>query len=251
MALLMALALYGGLAGSVLRSQPSLESWSAQVAARIHADLRREQLVDLKVPSRPPPPPPEPVAQKPVVPPPPARSTEKVSSRAPHRTGAPRPPPPAQAGAVVAQAVDPNQPVDLTGNIFIQGTASTYAGGVTTSSGTSTAAVHTRKVAPAAPPGVSTAPSRARSVQLEEEDWSCPWPPEADDERIDEQTAVVQVVVDADGRAESAVVLADPGFGFGHAAVECARRARYTPALDSEGQPIRSKSPPLRVRFTR
>jgi protein TonB len=152
---------------------------------------------------------------------------------------------------VVAQEVDPSQPVDLTGNTFIQGTASAYAGGVTTSSGTSTVAVHSREVA-SEPPRVAPAmPSQARPVQLEEEDWSCPWPPEADTERIDEQLVVVQVMVDVEGRAESAVVLEDPGFGFGQAAVDCARRAHYAPAQDSEGRPTRARSPPLRVRFTR
>jgi protein TonB len=46
-------------------------------------------------------------------------------------------------------------------------------------------------------------------------------------------------------------VLADPGHGFGAAAVACALRTRFVPARARSGQAVRSLSPPIRVRFTR
>jgi protein TonB len=62
---------------------------------------------------------------------------------------------------------------------------------------------------------------------------------------------VLRVVVDASGTADSARVLADPGHGFGAAAVACALRTRFVPARARDGTPVRSTSPPIRVRFTR
>jgi protein TonB len=123
---------------------------------------------------------------------------------------------------------------------------------MTTSGGTSVAAVHEspsageqgRALAPAVP-------DRARPVSLKSENWSCPWPREADAQQVDEQTVVIRVVVSADGAAETAKVLADPGHGFGEAAAACAMRTRFTPAGDRRGESIRATSPPIRVRFTR
>jgi protein TonB len=88
-------------------------------------------------------------------------------------------------------------------------------------------------------------------VALEGQNWSCPWPREADDAHIDEQTVVIRVVVAADGTVESASVVSDPGHGFGPAAASCAVRTRFIPARDRDGRPIRATSPPLRVRFIR
>ena len=97
----------------------------------------------------------------------------------------------------------------------------------------------------------ASATDRASSVSLESEKWSCPWPREADAEQIDEQTVVLRVVVGASGTAERATVLADPGHGFGAAAVACALRTRFVPARARSGEAVRSLSPPIRVRFTR
>jgi protein TonB len=63
--------------------------------------------------------------------------------------------------------------------------------------------------------------------------------------------AVVRVRVRADGTAESASVIRDPGMGFGEAAVGCSLRERYEPARDRAGVAIAALSPPIRVRFTR
>jgi protein TonB len=134
----------------------------------------------------------------------------------------------------------------------VTGTANAYAGGVTASNGTNTTAVQTRNVNPSAPPGASaSAPDRSSVVTLPEQSWSCPWPREADAEEIDEQTVVIRVVVRPDGSVESANVVSNPGHGFGDAAVSCAMKTRFTPAHDRQGAPVRSVSPPIRVRFTR
>lgn len=95
--------------------------------------------------------------------------------------------------------------------------------------------------------------NRATAVALPEQRWSCPWPAEADAdaERIDEQTVVIRVVVNAEGVAETAEIIAEPGHGFGKAAVVCALETRFMPAHDREGHAMRASSPPIRVRFTR
>ena len=92
---------------------------------------------------------------------------------------------------------------------------------------------------------------RSRPVTLGAQSWSCPWPAEADAEGIDEQTVVLRVIVAADGTVESADILAEPGHGFGKAALACAWKTRFSPARDRAGAPVRAVSPPIRVRFTR
>ena len=68
---------------------------------------------------------------------------------------------------------------------------------------------------------------------------------------IYEQSVTVRVTVRADGSVERASVIRDPGDGFGEAAVACALKTRFTPALNRAGEPIKAKSPPIKVRFTR
>jgi len=158
----------------------------------------------------------------------------------------------AQAATVVAQQRVPGAPLDLTADTVVTGTANAYVGGVTTPRGTSTSAVPER--GPAEAPGATlplASPDRSSPVSLESENWSCPWPREADAEQIDDNTVILRVVVDPSGAAVTATVLADPGHGFGSAAAACAMRTRFTPARDRTGHPVRSTSPPIRVRFTR
>lgn len=88
-------------------------------------------------------------------------------------------------------------------------------------------------------------------VQLPLKEWRCPWPSEAEYEDFDEQVVAIQVLVAANGQVEKADILADPGYGFGRAARDCARRARFLPARDARGNAIRAQSPPIRVRFVR
>jgi protein TonB len=160
-----------------------------------------------------------------------------------------RPPPPAQAGRIIAQEQGPRAPLDLTGDTFVTGTAQAYAGGVTSPTGTNPNAVETREVDPAAPPGRPPEPDRSRRVALIEE--GCHnWPAEAEAEPIDQQDVLMRIVVGADGTVVSARVLGDPGHGFGAAAVACARRSRFAPELDSAGRPVQVEVP-FRWHFTR
>ena len=194
----------------------------------------------------------------PPVPPRPPRAEPEQRSPAPKvndqltpRLRSPKAPA-AQAATIVAQEPDPDAPVDLTADALVTGTARAYAGGLTTSAGTSLAAVQERPSTgerDRAP--LPAVPDRASPVSLENENWSCPWPPEAGAQQVDEQTVVIRVVVGLEGTAEQATVLADPGHGFGEAAVACAMRTRFTPARDKRGAAVRATSPPIRVRFTR
>ncbi len=132
------------------------------------------------------------------------------------------------------------------------GRAAAYAGGLTASTGTSRSPLGGPAAGPELQPGTSSGSGRRPSpVSLATEDWSCPWPAEADADRIDEQTVVIRVVVKAGGDPQSAAVLTDPGHGFGAAARACAMRTHFTPARDARGEPIPATSPPIRVRFTR
>jgi protein TonB len=92
---------------------------------------------------------------------------------------------------------------------------------------------------------------RARSVGLEESDWRCPWPDQAEAMDKNREDVVIGVLVSADGHTLSAHVLRDPGHGFGDAALACAKQTRFLPARDAAGLPIAAESPPIRVRFTR
>jgi len=236
-----AISVHLGLLAWTTASGSSLETWSAQLATRLHEELRRERVVELSPPPSPPPPPAPPQT------PPPPRQPPVRAAHLPRRAD-PRPPPPAQAGRIIAQEEGPRAPLDLTGDTFVTGTAQAYAGGVTSPTGTNPNPVETREVDPKAPPGE---PDRSHQVALADEDWRCPWPRDAEAEQIDEQIAVVKVFVRADGTAVSARIVRDPGHGFGAAAVECALRTRFTPAADPTGRPIETESPPIRVRFTR
>jgi protein TonB len=159
-----------------------------------------------------------------------------------------KPAPPAQAAQVIAQAppAEPDGPVDFSDG-FVVGSGKAYAGGVTTSGGTSEKAVHAERVDPKAPP----ADDYSAPVSLSAEHWQCPWPREADAADINEQSVVLRVDVDAGGAVRSVKVLADPGFGFGAAAAVCAERTRFEAARDRAGRNVGGLSPPIRVRFTR
>jgi periplasmic protein TonB len=143
-------------------------------------------------------------------------------------------------------------PVDLTSETLVAISSNPSGGGTRGSGGsgsgvgrTSGAATSTGSV------GGEGASDRSGGVSLANQNWSCPWPREADAERIDDLTVSIRVVVDEEGVVESVIVLADPGHGFGQAAVACARRTRFTPARDREGRPVGATSPPILVRFTR
>ncbi|MFL5304321.1 MAG: energy transducer TonB [Polyangia bacterium] len=194
-------------------------------------------------------------AVQPRSPPPPAATPDRAPAE--HRATGARTPsaraaraPAAAAATVIARAADSNAPVDLTADAVVTGNAVAYAGGVTAADGAGHSPGAESSAGP--PPATPAAGAgRASPVSLASEDWSCPWPAEADADQIDEQTVVLRVVVNATGDPQSAVVLADPGHGFGAAARTCAMRTHFSPARDAGGRPVSAASPPIRVRFTR
>jgi len=231
-------ALYGGVFTAVSRLGRSAGPWSVELAARVHDAIAVERAVDIT----PPPPPPAPPAPSE----PPATAPKRVA-RAPHAAPA-RPAAPAQAGKLAAVS---DAPVDFTGSAFVVGSGPTYAGGTTTSSGTSRTPAHGAVAPGGTGDGTAAARSRARAVSLDQAGWNCPWPAEADAQEVNEQTVVLRASVRPDGRADNVDVLSDPGFGFGAAARLCALRTRFEPARDPAGQPIAALSPPIRVHFFR
>jgi protein TonB len=202
----------------------------------------------------PPPPPPAPqeieIIAPEAPPPPPAPTPEPEVKNEPPPRPTPReatpPPAPAQAGKVLTQEPDPNEPVDLTGNTIISGNADSFAGGVTAANGTSKTAVRGltsptgAPAAPAAPPAAPAGPDRSRTASMADPSvWlNAPFPREADDAQIDNAAVTLQIHVHPDGAVDVPTVIKDPGYGFGREAVKQAMRIKYLPALDRDGHPI-------------
>jgi protein TonB len=206
-------------------------------SSRIDRDILGPTELELPVE---PPPPPEPE-------PPPPEPEPEPEPQPPPKAAAPEPQAPpaaAQAGQVLTADPDPDAPVDLTGDGFVQGTADTFAGGVTASTGTSKSAVYDPNAVASAPvvvakPGPPEGPDRSRRANTGSGSWDhCGFPPEADIEQVNYARVTVAVVVGPDGRAKNASVAKDPGYGFGALARRCALKEQYQPALDRSGQPI-------------
>ncbi len=224
--------------GMLLIALWGLLLWTRRIDDEIHTRLVGVYDVELKDETPPPPPPPEPEEKpEPVARPTPPKAAET-------------PPPPAaaaQAGKVLTADPDPNAPVDLT-NTIITGNADAFAGGTTMSNGTSGTAVRGDVVSPKGVPGgkgtvaqdnpVQAGPDRSRAVGLVNQDWHCPFPPEADTDQIDEARVELEISVSADGAPVKVRILSDPGHGFGREASRFAMRERYKPALDHDGNPI-------------
>src|SRR5512140_2143742 len=251
-----ALVLHGTAAARAAMIPLDLINWSHDVGRVVHERLWSTYDVDMfKAPEdkAPPPPEPEPEKEPEKAPPPPVAPVKDTPKDEPP----PPAPTPAQAGQVLTA---PDEPLDFTGQGFTQGTAATYAGGVTHAQGTSTAAVRNVAARPGgvpggtgaapAPPPPAVDKSRAAGLRGSSE-WKCPWPSEADAEQIDEAYVTVQVQVGPDGRAKSVAVMADPGHGFGREARLCAMRETYTSALDKDGTPIAGQTKAFRIHFER
>jgi protein TonB len=161
----------------------------------------------------------------------------------------PGPTAPAQAAALAAIS---SEPIDLMGTVFVVGSGPAFAGGTTSTKGTTPKTV-TGDAAPGGTgDGSATAPHPlARPVSLDQSAWVCLWPAEADAAQVDEQTVVIRVLVRADGYAERVELVADPGLGFGRAARSCALGTRFQPARNNAGESITATSPPIRVHFFR
>jgi protein TonB len=263
LALVLALLLHAAAAYPTARAASGAQSFARGVLDQLRRAL--DERVDIQLEPEPPPPepepppPPEPEPEPPPpAPPPPAAPPPEPPPPAPKE---PEPPAPeaAQAGQVLAAEPDPNEPLDLTGNTFVQGTADYYAGGVTASHGTSSQAVRNRLARAGGTPGgtgraAAAAPSAvdlSRTCGPKRKDWrSCPFPPEADVEQINHARVTVTVTVSANGEALDVRALTDPGFGFAEAARRCALGKAYVPALDRSGAAIPS-SCSISVRFAR
>lgn len=237
-----ALALHGSLFFLAKLSGPSLETWSARIAAMVHHDLNANAPTAIETLA---PPAPPPAAAPPAAEPPP--STPPPTAAAPVRARTPQPPAaPAQAAQVIAS----DAPVDLTGDTFITGSANAYAGGATTSTGTSTTPV-SRALDTPAPTPTPASTAAVQPVSLTSGQWQCPWPAAALAQDLYEQFVILRAWVRADGSVERASVISDPGYGFGPAAIACALHTRFNPARNARGEALRALSPPIRVRFTR
>jgi len=231
-----------------------VHAFAVLVRAQVRDRLQAQVDIDLTEP--PPPPPPEPVAEpepEPPAPPP---------QRAAPAPNAPAPPPPAaaEAGKVLTQDPDPNEPVDLTADGFVSGNSDRFAGGVTAADGTAKNAVRDLRAQPdgvgsAPPPGPVApppGPDLSRAAAPLAGSWNdCEFPAEADIEGIDSAVVQLTVTVGPNGRAKSVTILKDPGFGFGQAARTCAFRKPFNAAFDRSGTAITMSTAPFTVRFTR
>ncbi len=255
----LALAFHIAIAAGALGQRARLDAWAADISAQVHRELTREVAIE---------PPKPPAAPKAAPPPPPVASDPPVLPPAAAPKAAPeRARPVAKPAAAAAVLTAPAaETADLTGATIVSGQARVAPGGVTAQDGTGTTVGGTGEAAkgpttpvPAPPQPVETkhklkepaAEDKSQPVSLDGEDWNCAWPDEADEAQINQQSVTIRAVVRADGTAESVTILQDPGHGFGKAAQACAMRTKFHPALDKTGTPIRDKSPPIRLRFTR
>lgn len=232
-------------------------AWQKGIHDFVEYQLSHYEVDLVKEPEPPPPEPekeaepePEPEPEKPVV---------KETTPPPEAA----PPQPAQAAKVLTSDPQPNEgPVDLT-NSFVTGSGSTYAGGTTSSEGTSKTAVYNPAAAnTGVPGGTGTAPAPPVPARKDDKsrvpgllgsvDWNdCPFPGEADAEQIDQARVLIQVKVKPDGSPETVTVVQDPGHGFGREARKCAMRKKYSQGLDPDGNPIGGSTKPFYVRFER
>jgi outer membrane biosynthesis protein TonB len=251
--LLGALLLHGAAGVQAAANLYEAENFAARVAEYVKNNLQLQIDIDSTPPPPPPPPappPPEPEPEKAPPPPPPQAANEPP----------PPPPAPAEAGKVLTSDPDPDAPVDLTGDGFVTGNGE-FKGGITSSTGTAKTAVRDLKAQPGgAPAGTGTGPAPvvkgpekdlSRSAAPASLNWQdCGFPAEAQLDGVEFGVVQLVVTVGSDGRAKSVNILKDPGSGFGNHARQCAMRRAFTPALDKNGQPIVSSTPPITVKFT-
>ncbi len=250
--LLGAFALHGAAGVQAAANLFDMENFSESVAAYVKNNLQLQ--IDIDTPP-PPPPPPPPEA------PPPEAEPEKAPPPPPQAANEPPPPPaPAEAGKVLTADPDPDAPVDLTGDGFVQGEGE-FRGGITSGSGTAKTAVRDLKAQPGGVPGgTGTAPAPALKAPEKDlsrtasaattGDWrDCPYPNEAQMDGIEFGRVQMAVTVGPDGRAKSVAILQDPGSGFGAQARQCAMRKVFTTALDKFGQPVVGTTAPFFVKF--
>jgi hypothetical protein len=166
-------------------------------------------------------------------------------------------PEPAQAGSLLTKEFEENEEDDPYDEAFVTGDADSYAGGLTSRLGRSIAAVHgayggTPGGAGSAKPLKASTPDRSRSAWLVTNVvWDCGFPGEADRHDINYAAVQIVVIVKPNGRAESAEIITDPGYGFGPLARSCALEQQFIPALDRDGNPISGTTRPFTIGFRR
>ena len=246
-----ALLLHGAVGVQAASTLGQVHAFAVLVRAQVRERMQTQIDVDLTEPPPPPPqpepePPPEPTPAPPVAAPPPPAGTPPPAPAA------------AEAGKVLTQDPDPNEPVDLTGDGFVTGNSDHFSGGITAANGTSKGPVRDLRAQPEGvgkpPPGpVASAPvNLTRAASPMGGSWNdCEFPAEADIEGIDSAVVQLTVTVGANGRAKTVTILKDPGNGFGQATRNCAFRKQFTTALDSAGAAITMSTAPFTVRFTR
>jgi protein TonB len=246
-----ALLSHGAIAAQAAHTLGAVHAFTVEIREQIKERLHQQLDIDL---TPPPPPPPLPTQE-------PEQPEQKAPPPPPSPNAAPPPPAAAQAGKILAQEPDPNDPVDLTGDAFVTGNGDHYSGGVTASSGTSKTAVRDLRAQPdgvgkAAPGPVATTASAADlskpAMPVQSGSWNdCGFPPEADIEDINSAIVQLVVTVGGDGLPKAVTVTKDPGNGFGKLARSCAFRHQFTAGLDKSGQPVTGSTPPFTVRFNR
>jgi TonB family protein len=231
LALLIALVIHLSVVLWATRAEKSLESWSADMALIVHDELQDEDTVTLE-------------DEKPKEEKTPTPTPTPVASAAAALTPVADATPAAPAAAAQVMTAE-GDPVDLSDDTFVSGTAALPSGGITASSG-----VQTNKATQALAPLVE-APDLSTKVTLVGDDWKCAWPSSAEGEVINEQDVIIRVDVDASGKVVNASLVKDAKGGFGEAALACASRTRFVPAKDKNGKPVRALSPPIEVHFSR
>jgi protein TonB len=199
---------------------------------------------------------PEPATEPPTEPtsPPPVAAVVPARPKAAVRTppAAPASPSPsaAEAGRVLAAADDV---VDF-GETIVTGKGASYAGGVSANEGSSKQPVYDKRAQAGGVPGGSGTDSNADATRAPRlaggSSWKCPFPPEADDEGIDQAVVTLRVEVAAEGGVLDVRATADPGHGFAREARRCAQQKRWDPGLDRAGRPARAIAL-VNVRFER
>jgi protein TonB len=214
--------------------------WARDIRTSVSDHLAQTYEVDMVKPAEKPPEPPPPPEEK--------EPPKPVVKEIPKDEPPPPPPAAADAAKVLMQEPAKDEPVDLTGNTFLNGNAETAVGGTTQIGGTAklptnnTGAVATGVPGgtghAGAPPPVTVDRSRAAKIANLSNLERCPFPAEADAEQVDEAAVGIEVHVAVDGHAETVAITRDPGHGFGREAKKCAAREKYSPALNVEGSPI-------------
>jgi len=159
-------------------------------------------------------------------------------------------PPPAET-ATAAQALTSVESGNDPSFSVPTGTGASYAGGVTSSFGTSGAPVSgTVPVATASPlPGTatSTATPTTRAPRPRTR-WRCTMPGSARAAALADPSVLLELTVREDGSVTRAVVIDEPGYGLGAAASACALRERLHAARTPEGRAIAAIAR-YRIRF--